>query len=86
MIKATDLLIARTNDQSRIIPGHGKLAVKNDLFDYKKMLATVRKRVADGMAQGKTLEQIVDTNPTKEYVTVMDKTLFVKAIYDSLKK
>ena len=26
MIKATDLLIARTNDQSKIIPGHGALS------------------------------------------------------------
>ena len=86
MIKAADLLISRTNDQSKIIPGHGALSVKNDVFSFKEMLVTVRKRVSDGMAQGKTLEQIVDTDPTKGYVTVMDKTLFVKAVYDSLKK
>src|SRR6185436_1488135 len=41
MIKATDLLIARTNDQSKIIPGHGDLAAKKDLFDYQDMLVTV---------------------------------------------
>jgi cyclase len=86
MIKATDLLIARTNDQSKIIPGHGALSAKKDLFDYKQMLVTVRKRVADGIAQGKTLEQIVDTDPMKGYKTTMDKTLFVKLVYDSLKK
>src|SRR4030095_5396485 len=86
MIKATDLLIARTNDQSKIIPGHGALAAKKDLFDYKSMLVTVRKRIADGIAQGKTLEQIVDTDPMKGYKTTMDKTLFVKLVYDSLKK
>ena len=86
MIKATDLFIARTNEQSRIIPGHGALSVKKDLVDFKNMLVTVRKRVADEIAKGKTLEQIVDTDPTKGYVTIMDKTLFVKAVYDSLKK
>lgn len=86
MIKGTDLLISRTNDQSKIIPGHGILSVKKDLIDYKQMLVTVRKRVADGIKQGKTLEQIVDTNPTKEYVTVFDKTIFIQAVYDSLKK
>jgi glyoxylase-like metal-dependent hydrolase (beta-lactamase superfamily II) len=86
MIKATDLLIVRTNEQSRIIPGHGALAAKKDLFDYKSMLVTVRKRIADGIAQGKTLEQIVDTDPMKGYKTTMDKTLFVKLVYDSLKK
>ena len=86
MIKATDLFITRVNDQSKIIPGHGALSVKKDLLDFKQMLVTVRKRVADEMAKGKSLEQIVDTDPTKGYVTTMDKTLFVKAIYDSLKK
>jgi glyoxylase-like metal-dependent hydrolase (beta-lactamase superfamily II) len=86
MIKGTDLLISRTNEQSKIIPGHGALAVKKDLIDYKKMLVTVRKKVADGIKQGKTLEQVVDTDPTKGYITVMDKTAFIKTVYDSLKK
>jgi len=86
MIKATDLLIARTNDQSKIIPGHGALSAKKDLVDYKSMLVTVRKRIADGIKQGKTLEQIVDTDPMKGYKVTMDKTLFVKLVYDSLKK
>ncbi len=86
MVKGTDLLIARSNEQSKIIPGHGALSVKKDLVDYKQMLVTVRKKVADGIKQGKTLEQVVDTDPTKGYVTVFDKTLFIKAVYDSLKK
>ncbi len=86
MINATDLLIARTNDKSKIIPGHGELSTKKDLLDFKNMLTTVRKRIADGIAQGKTLEQIVDTDPMKGYKTPMDKTLFVKSVYDSLKK
>jgi cyclase len=86
MIKGTDLLISRTNEQSKIIPGHGALAVKKDLIDYKQMLVTVRKKVADGIKQGKTLEQVVDTDPTKGYVTPFDKTVFVKSVYDSIKK
>jgi hypothetical protein len=44
------------------------------------------KKIADGIKQGKTLEQIVDSNPTKEYVTVFDKTIFIQAVYDSLRK
>jgi len=32
------------------------------------------------------LEQIVATDPMKGYVVIMDKTLFVKLVYDSLKK
>jgi len=86
MIKAIENLIAVTNDQSKIIPGHGNLSTKKDLIDYKDMLVTVRKRVADGKKQGKTLQQIADSDPLKGYIAVFDKYFFVEAIYKSLKK
>jgi glyoxylase-like metal-dependent hydrolase (beta-lactamase superfamily II) len=86
MIKAIEGLIAVTNDQSKIIPGHGALSTKKDLIDYKNMLVTVRKRVADGIKQGKTLQQIADSDPLKGYVAVFDKFFFVQAIYNSMKK
>ena len=86
MIRATEVLIGITNDQSKIIPGHGALSTKKDLIDYKEMLVTVRKRVADGIKQGKTLQQIADSDPLKGYIAVFDKYFFVEAIYKSLKK
>ena len=86
MIKAIEYLISITNDKSRIIPGHGAMSTKKDLIDYKNMLVTVRNRVADGMKQGKTLQQIADSDPLKGYVAVFDKYFFVQAIYNSLKK
>lgn len=86
MIKATENLISITNDQSKIIPGHGAMSTKKDLIDYKNMLVTVRNRVADGMKQGKTLQQIADSDPLKGYVAVFDKYFFVQVIYNSLKK
>lgn len=86
MIKAIEHLIAVTNDQSKIIPGHGTMSTKKDLIDYKNMLVTVRKRVADGMKQGKTLQQIADSDPLKGYIAVADKYFFVETIYKSLKK
>ena len=86
MIKAVEKLITVTNDQSKIIPGHGAMSTKKDLIDYKNMLVTVRNRVADGMKQGKTLQQIADSDPLKGYVAVFDKYFFVESIYNSLKK
>ena len=86
MIKATENLIAITNDQSKIIPGHGQLSTKKDLIDYKNMLVTVRTRIADGIKQGKTLQQIADSDPLKGYTAVFDKYFFVESIYKSLKK
>ena len=86
MIKAIEHLITVTNDQSRLIPGHGAMSTKKDLVDYKNMLVTVRTRIADGIKQGKTLQQIADTDPLKGYVAVFDKYFFVESIYNSLKK
>ena len=86
MIKAIEGLITITNDQSKLIPGHGAMSTKKDLVDYKNMLVTVRTRVSDGIKQGKTLQQIADSDPLKGYVAVYDKYFFVQSIYDSLKK
>ena len=86
MIKATDQLLAITNEQSKIIPGHGAISNKKDLMDYRNMLQTVRKRVADGIKKGKTLQQIIDSDPGKEFTEVFERSLFVQSVYDSLKK
>lgn len=86
MIKAIEQFIKLTNDQSKIIPGHGVLSSKKDLLDYKNMLVTVRTRVANGIKQGKSLQQIINTDPMKGYVTIFDKSVFVETVYKSLKK
>ena len=86
MIRAIEQLVAITNDQTKIIPGHGALSTKKDLNDYKNMLVTVRTRIADGIKQGKTLQQIADSDPMKGYIVIVDKWFFVQSIYNSLKK
>lgn len=86
MIKAIESLIAIVNDQSKIIPGHGQMSTKKDLIDYRTMLITVRNRIADGIKQGKTLQQIADSDPLKGYIAIVDKFFFVETIYKALKK
>jgi glyoxylase-like metal-dependent hydrolase (beta-lactamase superfamily II) len=86
MLAATEQLLKMINDETKIIPGHGALSTKKDLQDYKNMIQIVRDRVAEGMKSGKTMDQVIDSDPAKEYKTVFDKVEFVKAIYNSLKK
>jgi cyclase len=86
MIKAMDQLIALTDNQSRIIPGHGALAGIKDLTDYRNKLHTIRERIAEQIKQGKTLEQITASDPTKEFTEAHDRKGFIKAAYDSMKK
>jgi len=86
MINGAEQMLKMINDETKIIPGHGQLSSKKDLQDYKKMLQTVRSRVADGIKAGKTMDQIVKADPAKEYKTVFDKIFFIQTVYNSLKK
>ena len=86
MINGAEQMLKMINDDTKIIPGHGQLSSKKDLQDYKKMLQTVRDRVFSGIKAGKTMDQIITTDPAKEFNTVFDKIFFVQSVYNSLKK
>ena len=86
MIKGTDQIIALANDDTKIIPGHGAIATKKDLIEYRAMLQTLRDRIAGAMSKGKTLTEIIASDPTKEYTAAFDRSAFITLVYDSLKK
>src|SRR5450432_3429754 len=46
MIAASDAYLKLTNAKSRIVPGHGSLADKAALLEYRTMLVTARDRMA----------------------------------------
>jgi len=76
------------DDETVIIPGHGALAKKSDLLEFKNMLETIRNRIFKGIEGGKTLGQIAESNPTKgfELGGPIPVNEFVKIIYSSLVK
>jgi len=86
MIEGNEKLLAIANDNTKIIPGHGDLASKKDLLEFKNMLVKIREIIATAMKQGKTLEQIVAADPLKDYPAVFERKEFIKTVYDSLKK
>jgi cyclase len=86
MISGIDELLKRANDSSAIIPGHGKLAAKKDVLEFKNMLVTVRDRISKAIMQGKTVDEIMKADPTKEFISVFERKDFVKSVYDSMKK
>jgi len=57
-IVAVEAGLALANDGTVIIPGHGPIARRADLVRYRDMLIDVRSRVGQGIARGRTLEQI----------------------------
>ncbi len=86
MIVGAEQILKMINDETKIIPGHGALSNKKDLQDYKNMLQTVRNRVANEIKAGKTMDQIIHSDPAKEFNTIFNKITFVESVYNSLKK
>jgi cyclase len=66
MIAAADQVVAMVDDQTKIIPGHGPLSNKAELITYRDMLITVRDRVNAAIAEGKTAEEFIASNPTAD--------------------
>ena len=86
---AIDAVLARIDDKTIVVPGHGPLATKQELEAYRDMIQTVRDRVAKQIAAGKTLEQIKPMMLTaefdKQYSTDrVDGDRFVSMVYGSL--
>ncbi|HMG47598.1 MAG TPA: MBL fold metallo-hydrolase [Allosphingosinicella sp.] len=57
-IVAVEAGLALANDGTVIIPGHGPIGHRADLVRYRDMLIDLRSRVGQGIAAGRTLDQI----------------------------
>lgn len=67
VIDAVNRVLPMIDDKTIVIPGHGPVAGKAALIEYRDMLVTVRDRIADMVAQGKTLGQVRLAAPTKDF-------------------
>lgn len=89
LIAALDTLLELTNNKTIIAPGHGPLMNKSDLLAYRNMLAKITSNIENALKDGKTLEQIIATKPTKDFDSKIATTLitadaFVSVIYADL--
>ena len=68
MVEAVDRILAMTDDDTLIIPGHGGPVLNPaQLREYRDMLATVHERLAALIDQGKTLDEVRAANVTAEF-------------------
>ena len=91
MIAAVDTYLKLADDNTKVVPGHGPVANKAKLVEYRKMLATARDRIAKLIKAGKSEQDAVAATP---FAADLDKqvdanerqsTNFVRVIYNSLK-
>ncbi|HVR27066.1 MAG TPA: hypothetical protein VMU26_27545 [Candidatus Polarisedimenticolia bacterium] len=88
MIHSVDQILAQTNQQTKIVPGHGPVATRSDLQDYRDMLVQVRQRIKV-LAAGKTIDEAVAAAPTKDFDTkwgggYVSQDVFVRMVFTSL--
>ncbi|MCW5636108.1 MAG: MBL fold metallo-hydrolase [Rubrivivax sp.] len=67
LVAAVDRVLALVGDATKIIPGHGPLATKADLAEYRRMLVTVVQRVKDLRRGGQSDEQIRGARPLADF-------------------
>lgn len=87
VMAAIDKMIAISNHQTRIIPGHGTLSNKSDLITYKEMLVTILSRIKTEFKKSKSLDEIIKTHPTKGYTSQkINEAIFVEIVVNNLEK
>jgi len=86
IIEAADKVLALSNAQTKIIPGHGPLADRARLKQYRDMVATLRDRVRTLVSTGKTLDDILQLDIGKPYRADFPSghERFVRIAYDEL--
>jgi cyclase len=89
MISATDVYLKLANARTRIVPGHGPIADKAALIDYRTMLVTARDRMAKLVKDGKSEDDVVAAKPftdldAKWAPTELAAKNFVRVVWHSL--
>ena len=89
MIAASDANLAAANNDTIIIPGHGKpVSNKAELQGFRNMLAAIRDNVGNLKKQGKTREETVAAKPTAAFDAqwgqfLVDPAYFTRLVYET---
>ena len=91
MIRAADTYLRRSNNKTKIVPGHGPLATRDQLKDYRAMLVTARDRMAKLIKEGKTEQDVLALKPfvdldAKWATNDQASQNWIRVVYNSLKK
>ena len=79
-------MIGMIGPNTKIVPGHAPLNewwTRQHLIEYRDFMVTTRDRMAKLIAEGKTVEQIIAANPTRDFDAKILKNLdYVASAYD----
>jgi glyoxylase-like metal-dependent hydrolase (beta-lactamase superfamily II) len=89
MISAVEKSLALADATTKIIPGHGPLAQKNDLQKYSDMLSAVRDKVSALKNAGASEQEALAKKPTADFDAALGKgfmsgDMFAGIVYRTL--
>jgi len=85
-IRQAEAILAVAGKNTLIVPGHGSVARRGDLREYRDVLIDIRSRVAALKQSGKSLDEVIAAKPTAAYdavwgTAVISPDLFVALVY-----
>jgi len=91
MIAAQDAYLAVSNDDTKIVVGHGPLAKKSDVAEFRAMLVTARDRIEKLVNEGKSEADVVAAKPladldAKWAANEAAAVAFTRMVYNSFKR
>jgi glyoxylase-like metal-dependent hydrolase (beta-lactamase superfamily II) len=66
-LEGLDALYKMSKPDTKLVPGHGTIINRNDLIPYRDMMMTIRTRVAQMIAQGKSQQDVLAAKLTKDF-------------------
>ena len=88
VLRAIDVMLPMIDDNTKVIPGHGPLSSKKDVLAYRKMVSTGISNIEPMVKSGKTLQQVIDAKPLREFDDEWGKfrktDVFVEILYSGL--
>jgi cyclase len=91
MVKATEDWLKLTNDNTKVVVGHGPLGKKADIATYGEMVKIARERVEKLVNEGKSEAEVVAADPLKDLnatwaANEQGAVNFLKQVYNSFKR
>src|SRR5437667_8649131 len=90
ILRAVDQMLPMIDDATKVIPGHGGVSGKKDVLAYRKMISTAISKIEPMVKSGKTLQQVIDAKPLREFDEEWGKfrkpEAFVEIVYNGLRK
>jgi glyoxylase-like metal-dependent hydrolase (beta-lactamase superfamily II) len=89
LIDAAARVLAVTDGETKIIPGHGPLSDRAGLQNFRDMVVTIRDRVQEHINAGRSVDEVIVAGPTADFDEAWGKAFmngeqFIRIVYESL--